>query len=71
MSPNNGILFNGVLIPKLLNNPFADIFINYSTILLHILMIKASLSFLVSTIFESLLLVFSLHSKQYVSLFVL
>ena len=23
ISPNNGILFNGVLIPKLLNNPFA------------------------------------------------
>ena len=24
MSPNNGILFNGVLRPKLLNNPFAS-----------------------------------------------
>ena len=23
MYPNNGILFNGVLTPKLLNNPFA------------------------------------------------
>ena len=23
ISPNNGVLFNGVLIPKLLNNPYA------------------------------------------------
>ena len=27
MSPNNGILFNGVLRPKLLNNPFASFFL--------------------------------------------
>ena len=35
MSPNNGILFNGVLRPKLLNNPFASCsFINLDFLLL-------------------------------------
>ena len=37
MSPSNGILFNGVLIPKLLNNPFACCsLINYDFLLPHI-----------------------------------
>ena len=37
MSPNNGILFNGVLIPKLLNNPFACCsLINFDFLLSHI-----------------------------------
>ena len=35
MSPNNGILFNGVLIPKLLNNHFLfSSFINLDFLLL-------------------------------------
>ena len=37
ISPNNGILFNGVLIPKLLNNPFACCsLINFDFLLPHI-----------------------------------
>ena len=37
MSPNTGILFNGVLRPKLLNNPFAFCsLINLHFLLLHI-----------------------------------
>ena len=36
MSPNNGILFNGVLIPKLLNNTFACCsLINFDFLLPH------------------------------------
>ena len=36
MSPNNGILFNGVLRPKLLNNPFACCsIINFDFLLPH------------------------------------
>ena len=36
MSPNNGILLNGVLRPKLLNIPFASYyFINLDFLLLH------------------------------------
>ena len=36
MSPNNGIFFNGVLIPKLLNNPFASCsFMNLEFLLPH------------------------------------
>ena len=36
MSPNNGILFNSVLRPKLLNNSFAScFFINFDFLLLH------------------------------------
>ena len=36
MSPNNGILFNGVLICKLLNNPFACCsLINFDFLLPH------------------------------------
>ena len=36
MSPNNGILFSSVLIPKLLNNPFASCyFINLGFLLPH------------------------------------
>ena len=37
MSPNNEILLNGVLRPKLLNNPFDSCsFINLDFLLLHI-----------------------------------
>ena len=37
MSPNNGILFNSVLRPKLLNNPFACCsLINFDFLLPHI-----------------------------------
>ena len=36
-SPNNGILFNGLLLPRLLNNPFASCFlINLDFLLPHI-----------------------------------
>ena len=36
MSPNDGILFNGVLRPRLLNNPFAScFFINLDFLLPH------------------------------------
>ena len=36
MSPNNGILFDGVLRPKLLNNPFVSCyFINFDFLLKH------------------------------------
>ena len=37
MSPNSGILFNGVLRPKLLNNPFASCsLMNFDFLLPHI-----------------------------------
>ena len=57
MSPNNGILFNGVLRPKLLNNPFASCsFINLDFLLAHIADFddNINLPFLVSNTFESI-----------------
>ena len=51
MLPNNGILLNGALRPKLLNNPFASCsFINPHTVHFDINIV---LPFLVFKIFES------------------
>ena len=64
MSPNNGILFNGVLRPRLLNNPFASCsFINLDFLLPHTAHFddKISLSFSVFNTFESTLSVSFLH----------
>ena len=70
MSINNGILLNGVIISKLLNNHFASCsFINFD-FLAHF-EDKANLPFLAFSIFESIFFVFLLHFKQYVSMFVL
>ena len=74
MVPNNGILLNGVLSPKLLNNLFAFCsFINLDFLLLHAAHFDHNivLPFLVFTIFESTFSVFLLHFKQYVSMFIM
>ena len=74
MFPNSGTLLKGVLIPKLLNNPYASCsFINLDFLLPHAAQFddKAILAFLVLTIFASLFSVFFLHFKQYVMMFVL
>ena len=64
MSSNNGILFNGVLIPKLRNNPFVFCsFINFD------LDNNIFLQFLVFKTFEPTLFVFFLHFKHYISMF--
>ena len=71
---NNGILFSGVLIPKLLNNPSASyFFINLDFLLPNTAHFddKGSLLFVVFIIFASIFFVFLLHFKQYVSMFVL
>ena len=71
---NNRILFSGVLITKLLNNPFASYsFINFDFLLPHTGRFDDSvnLPFLVFSIFASIFFVFLLHFKQYVSIFVL
>ena len=68
MSPNNGILFNGVLRPKLLNNPFAScFFINRDFLLPHTPHFdeKNCLPFLVFNIFY---LKFP-HFQQHVNMF--
>ena len=72
MSPNNGILLNGVLRPKLLNIPFASYsFINLDFFLLHTAHFDDNtvLPCLVFNTFESTFLVFFLHFKQYVNIF--
>ena len=72
MSPNNGILLNGVLITKILNNPFASCsFINHDFLLLYIAHFddNSNLPFLVFTIFESIFFVFLFYFKQYVNIF--
>ena len=72
MPLNNGILLNGVLRPKLLNNPFVSCsFINFDFLLTHIAHFgdNTNLPFLVFHIFESIFFVFFLHFKQYVSMF--
>ena len=72
MSPDNGMLFNGVLRPKLHNNPFAACsFINLDFVLLHTAHFNDDivLSFLVFNTFESTFSVFCVHFKQYVNIF--
>ena len=61
MSTNNGILFNGVFIPKLLNNPFDSCsFKNLDFLLPHVAHSDniIVLPFLVSNNFESIFFVF-------------
>ena len=71
MSLNNGILFNGVLSPKLLINPFASCsFINLDFLLPHAAHFDDNivLPFLVFKTYESTLSVSFLHLKQYVNM---
>ena len=72
MSPNNGILFNGVLRPKLVNNsfPFCS-FVNHDFLLLYIAQFDNNivLPFLVFITVEFTFSVFFLHFKQYVKIF--
>ena len=66
-SPNNGILLNGVLIPKLLNNPSASCsFINLDFLLPQIAHFDDSINlpFLVFIVFASLFYVFFPHFQQ-------
>ena len=72
MSPNNGILLNGVLRPKLLNNIFASCsFINLHFLLLHTAHFDDNivLPVLVFNTLEFTLSVSFLHFKQYVDMF--
>ena len=72
MSPNNGILLNGVLRSKLLNIPFAACsFINLHYLLQHIVHFDDNivLSFSVFKTFEFTFSVFCLDFKQYVNMF--
>ena len=72
MSPNNGILFNGVLRPRLLNNPFASsYFVNLDFLLLHKSHFDDNivLQFSVLNTFEFTFFVSFLHFKQYVNMF--
>ena len=72
MSPNNGILLNGVLRPKLLNFPFASCsFINFDFLLPHAAHFHDNivLPFFVFNTFESIVFVIFLHFKQYVNMF--
>ena len=65
MSPNNGILFNGVLIPKLLNNPFACCtLINFDFLLSHIAHVD-KIRWLFLKLWELYFQYFFLHFKQY------
>ena len=72
MSPNNGILFSGVLRPRLLNNPFAYcFFINLDFLLPHTAHFDDNIV-LPLLVFETLgfiLSVFFLLFKQYVDMF--
>ena len=71
MSPNNGILFNGVFRPKLLNNPFASCsFINLDFLLLHTAHFddNIDLPFLVFNTLEFTFSVSFLHFKRYVNM---
>ena len=70
-SPNNGTLLNGIFKLKLVNDPFNYCsFINFDFLLPHTAHFddKNALPFLVFNIFESALLVYFLHFKQYVSI---
>ena len=72
MSPNNGILFNGVLIFKLLNYPFDSCpFINLEFLLPHTTHFddNIGLLFFVFNTFESTLSVSFLYFKKYVNIF--
>ena len=65
--PNKGILLNGVLIPKLLKDPFASCFlINFDFLLPHKAQFHSIivLPLLVPEIFEFMLSVFFLYFKQ-------
>ena len=69
ISPNIGTLLNGVLIPELLNSPFASGFsINLDFLLPHIAHFDnvIALPLLVLEIFGSMFSVSFLHFKQYV-----
>ena len=70
MSPNNGILLNGVLRPKLLNNLFASCsFITLDILLPHTAHFDNNivLPFLVFNSFELTFSVILLYFKQYVN----
>ena len=72
MSPNIGNLLNGVLIPNLLNNPFASyLLINLNFLLPHIAHFDniTNLPLLVLDICRSIFFVCFLHFKQYDSIF--
>ena len=72
MSPNNGILLNGVSRPKLLNIPFASCsLINLGFLLLHTVHFdyKVVLPDFVLNTFGPTFFVFFLHSKQHVNMF--
>ena len=73
MSPNNGILPNGVLIINLLNNPFASCsLINLDLLLLHIAHFDniIVLPLLILESCEFMFFGYFLHFKQYDSLFI-
>ena len=66
MSPNIGTLLNGVLIPKLLNNPFTSWFlINFDFLLSHIAHFDNILPLAVFETLGFMFSVFFLHFKQY------
>ena len=72
MSPNNGILPNGVLNPKLLNNPFAFCyFISLEFLLRHTAYFddNINLPLLVFEVFGFIFSVFFLHFRQYENMF--
>ena len=72
MSLNNGILLNGVLRPKLLNNPFASCsFINIFFLLPHTTHFDYNivLPLLVFNTFEFTFPVSCLYFKQYIKMF--
>ena len=72
MSPNNLILFNGGLRPKLLSVPLASyLLINFDFLLFHTAHFdnNIDLTFLVFKTFECTFSVFFLHFKQYVNMF--
>ena len=71
MSPNNGILLNGALRPKLLNNPIVPCsFINLDFLLPHTTHFdnKIVLRFLVFNILNQHFLYLFLHFKQFVNM---
>ena len=72
MSPNNEILFNGILRPKLHNNPFASCyFINFDFSLPDTAHFddNVGMLFFVFNTFGSILSVSFSHFKQYVNMF--
>ena len=73
MSPNIGNLLKGVLIPNLLNNPFASyLLINLDFLLLHIAHFGniISLPLLILETCGFMVFVYFLHFKQYDSIFI-